>query len=46
MGPVPSIEIHLLNGVRILVQLGEGAPLSDVFLAAAGLPSAMEDEAC
>ena len=48
--PMPSIEIQLSNGVRILVPLGESATLSDtlsdVLIAAAGLPSAMEDEAC
>jgi len=47
---VRPIEIQLLNGVRILVPLGEAATLShtlsDVLIAAAGLPSAMEDEAC
>jgi len=48
--PIPPIEIQLSNGVRILVPLGEAATLShtlsDVLIAAAGLPSAMEDEAC
>lgn len=47
---LPSIEIQLPNGVRILVPLGEMATvthaLRDILMAASSLPSETEDITC